>query len=365
MPSGTLRQRPGAALPIAPRRRCPPASRCRRTAAPPRRSPAAGRRCRPRERGAQLGTDPVDHVGEQAPLAAGLSHPAGDLGAEHDPPLGGGLGAAALLLVAGGDRQQHHVVTLDEHLPRHHDVLVDPQRHPAQRRLHRTAGPAARRGSCRPTSTARRCRRDRRPRPSPGAVSPGRSGTGNPHVVGEGGGVLGVDRQAARQGGGVGAHLGAALHARVPADGHEPHPVATDGSLGQRQVDDRRARVSAAPRCWVMPIDHTWIAPPARASSSTNDSSVGRRRRRGASRSSASWPDSAVAASSKPSVWASTNACVDRAPLDQRAAARRWPGPRRRPAAPARGGRTSSCRTAPTRRSTAPSSARGPARGTG
>ena len=64
----------------------------------------------PVERGLQLGTDPGGHVGEEAPLAAGLADLAGDLGAEDDATLGGGLGAAALLLVAGGHRQQDHVV---------------------------------------------------------------------------------------------------------------------------------------------------------------------------------------------------------------------------------------------------------------
>ena len=58
----------------------------------------------------------------------------GDLGAERDPPLRGGLGAAVALLVAGGGGQQHDdVAGVDEHLARHDDVLVHPQRHAAER----------------------------------------------------------------------------------------------------------------------------------------------------------------------------------------------------------------------------------------
>jgi hypothetical protein len=87
---------------------------------------------RPRERRSQVGSHPGGHVGEQPPLAAGLTHSAGQLGAEDDAAFGGGLGAAALLLVAGGDRQQEYVVALHQHLASQDQVLVDPQWHPTQ-----------------------------------------------------------------------------------------------------------------------------------------------------------------------------------------------------------------------------------------
>ena len=96
---------------------------------------AQGLVVRPAERRLELGPHPSGHVGEQAPLAAGLADLARDLGREGDAALGGGLGAAALLLVAGGHRQQDHVVARHEHLRGHHDVLVDPQRHASEGRL--------------------------------------------------------------------------------------------------------------------------------------------------------------------------------------------------------------------------------------
>ena len=49
----------------------------------------------------------------------------------------------------------------------------------------------------------------------------------------------GVDRHAAREGRRVGAHLGAALHARVPADGHEAGARPAHVAARQGQVDDR------------------------------------------------------------------------------------------------------------------------------
>ena len=65
----------------------------------------------------------------------------GDLRAEGDPPLGGGLGSAVALLVAGGGGQQHDdVARVDEHLARHDDVLVHPQGHPARARASTSSG---------------------------------------------------------------------------------------------------------------------------------------------------------------------------------------------------------------------------------
>ena len=71
-------------------------------------------------------------------------------------------------------------------------------------------------------------------------------GRGEPAVVGHreppGVGQLAgralVDLDAAGEGGGVGAHLGAALHARVAAQRHEPGAVATDVAPGQAEVHD-------------------------------------------------------------------------------------------------------------------------------
>ena len=82
-----------------------------------------------------LRIDVPGQVDEDLPLAPRLAHlVTGDLGAERDSPLGGGLRAAVALLVAGRRRQQHDDVTrVDEHLARHDDVLVHAQRHPTER----------------------------------------------------------------------------------------------------------------------------------------------------------------------------------------------------------------------------------------
>ena len=112
---------------------------------------------------------------------------------------------------------------------------MDPQRHPGQRGLHR-----------------RRVREDLEevaarapehvqlaPAGSVDHLGGGEAGTvrdGEPPLRGEGGGVLRVDRVAARERGGVGAHLGAALDAGVAPDGHEPGAVPTDVAAGQREV---------------------------------------------------------------------------------------------------------------------------------
>ena len=100
-----------AAAPLHLVARAWPASRCRRRAGrPPAISARSAWLVGHEKRRREIGADPLGDVGEQAPLAAGLADLAGQLGAEHDAALGGGLGAAALLLVAGGHRQQDHVV---------------------------------------------------------------------------------------------------------------------------------------------------------------------------------------------------------------------------------------------------------------
>ena len=177
---------------------------------------------RPRSAAAARG-GAVHDVGEQAPLAAGLAHPAGQLGAEHDAALGGGLGAAALLLVAGGDGQQHDVVALDQHLAREHHVLVDAQGHqPGRPRP--PAGRAARRGSSLPDihSTSR---------PPPPAASPsaGRSAPagrapGSPSPAP--GPRRARDRRAPRAAPWRRAPSRRRPARPMPTDGHEAHPVA-------------------------------------------------------------------------------------------------------------------------------------------
>ena len=110
--SGTRRPRRAARRPTAPGRRCRAGPRCRRTAGTTRAissrtaCPDANRmRCGP------LRVHPCREVGEDLPLAARLADArAGDLGAEDDAALGGGLGAAVALLVARGRGQEHHGV---------------------------------------------------------------------------------------------------------------------------------------------------------------------------------------------------------------------------------------------------------------
>ncbi len=49
---------------------------------------------------------------------------------------------------------------------------------------------------------------------------------------------LGIDRQPAREGRGIGAHLGAALHARMPANGHHAGPWTAHILPEQSEIDD-------------------------------------------------------------------------------------------------------------------------------
>ena len=95
------------------------------------------------------------------------------------------------------------------------------------------------------------------------AVSPAWRGHLEAPGLGEGGGVGLVGREAARERGGVGAHLGAALHPGVAPHRHQA------GAVPARRCPRARARFtmprtpSAALACWVMPIDHSSTADPA------------------------------------------------------------------------------------------------------
>ena len=71
--------------------------------------------------------------------------------------------------------------------------------------------------------------------------------------------VRGVDRESAGKRRRVAAHLGAALHAGVTADRHQPGAGAADVAPREREVDDRLHVVDAV-TCCVMPIDHTSTA---------------------------------------------------------------------------------------------------------
>ena len=156
-----------------------------------------------------------------------------DLGAERDAAFGGGLGAAVALFVAGRGREEHdHLAGIDQHLAGHDDVLVDPQRHPRQCRLDRGGigqhleEVAARRVEdvdlAAPSGLDHLLGRD------PGPVADGEA-----VLLGQRGGVGGVDVDASGERGRVRAHLGAALHPRVPADGHETGAGPTDVAARQ------------------------------------------------------------------------------------------------------------------------------------
>ena len=245
------RRRPGS------RRRSPAGARCRRSSGTTRAISAriASAVSQPNAR-REVGTDAARDVGEDLPLAARLADArARDLGAERDPALGGGRRAAALLLVARRGGQQHdRVAGLDEHLVRHEDVLVHAQRR-ARERGARDVGrgqhveevAAARPQHVEVADAARR-------RPSSAAVRPGAVGTAKPHCSASARGVRLGDRDAAGERGGVAAHLGAALHAGVAADRHEPAP-------GRPTLPRARPRFTIACTfstpcsCWVMPID--------------------------------------------------------------------------------------------------------------
>ena len=91
----------------------------------------------------------------------------------------------------------------------------------------------------RPTSRARPGRRPRRPRPSRWRCGPARRARRSPSARPAPPRSRASTGIAAGEGGGVGPHLGAALHAGVAADRHEPGAVATDVAAGQAHVHDR------------------------------------------------------------------------------------------------------------------------------
>ena len=149
---------------------------------------------------------------------------------------------------------------VDQHLRADHDVLVDAQRDALQRAPHGVRDRAACRGSCRRSTRARRARRARRPRPSRRPRGRATRGTGKPYCALQVRRGLGADRDAAGEHGRVGAHLGAALHAGVAADRHEAR------SPGRPTLPRASARLTIActlsvpQTCWVMPIDQTSTA---------------------------------------------------------------------------------------------------------
>ncbi len=177
---------------------------------------------------------------EDAPLRAGLTDAMpGDLRREDHAALGSGLGDAAGRLVARRHRQQQDVLgRVDEHLRRQHDVHMDAQRHAGQRIAH-PAGvghhleEVAARGdqdvelSLVGGVQHLRCRQA------------GSSRDVEAPVLGQFGRARGRRRAVPGQRGRIAAHLGAALHAGVPADRHQPALLASDEPLRQREVDDR------------------------------------------------------------------------------------------------------------------------------
>jgi len=80
-------------------------------------------------------TDAPPEVREDLPLAPGFADPGSlDLRAEQDAALRGRLRPAPGLLVPRASGKQHDdLARVDEHLARHDDVLVDPNRDPLER----------------------------------------------------------------------------------------------------------------------------------------------------------------------------------------------------------------------------------------
>ena len=189
---------------------------------------------------ARAGIDAGGEIAQDLPLGARLAdRRAGDVGAEGDAPLGGGLGApVALLVTGGGGQEHHHLAWIDEHLGGDDDVLVHPHRGPREH-----GGDVLRVGQGVEEVAAARVE-DLEP-----AVAGGldhlrrRQAGGGRHVeapeLRQGGGGGGVEGHAPRQRRGVRAHLGPALHPRVAADGHEARALAADIAPGEREVDHR------------------------------------------------------------------------------------------------------------------------------
>ena len=187
----------------------------------------------------QVRAHPLPQLHQHPPLVPRLGQPRpGDGRVVDDPPLGGGLGVAALHLVAGGGRQQEHRLgRLQQHHRVQDDVVVDAQGHPLDGLAHVAAvGEHVQQVAADAVEDVQ------------GALVGGVYGLGHeaPRPVGhreapqagEVGGVGLVHRQAARELVGHRPHLGAALDARVAADGHEPGARSPHHPPRQGQVDD-------------------------------------------------------------------------------------------------------------------------------
>jgi hypothetical protein len=185
---------------------------------------ADGRRVQKLKPLGEFGLDAPGQIEEYLPLGARLADAAtGNLGTEDDAALGAGLGDTAGHFVArGGGQEQGVLAGVDEHLGRKDDVHVDPQGYFGQ-------GPASTKGGS--GSTSRKLPPNGKEHVEPRCGPPLRSsgsrpcrglGHGEAPLRREARGVLRIDGQSAGEGGGVGPHLRAALHAGVSANGHEP-----------------------------------------------------------------------------------------------------------------------------------------------
>ncbi len=167
------------------------------------------------------------------------------LWAEHDAALCGGLGAAARLLVAGHCGGQEDLVAFDEHLRGNDDVLMHAQGGARERGAHRV-------GIGQRLEEVTAARPEDVDVPAPGGLDHLGRGEARPrrHVeaiaFAERTRVLGRNAEPARECGRVCAHLRAALHAGMPADGHEPSAFAADVATRQREIDDPLDALSAA-----------------------------------------------------------------------------------------------------------------------
>ncbi len=187
----------------------------------------------------QLGTHARGELAEDLPLGSRFADARPrNLRAIDHPPLGRGLGDAAGNFVAShGGQKQHRLATLGEHLRRERDVHVNAQGDALQRLVdarrirHHLAEVAA--DGKKDVEVARLRRVER-------------FGEGEPRLARhrkaivrrERSGVLGRNRQAARQRRGVRPHLGAALHARVAADRHHSAAFSPHEALAERQIED-------------------------------------------------------------------------------------------------------------------------------
>ena len=178
-------------------------------------------------------------------LRASPTCAARDLGAERDAPLGGGRRAAALLLVARRGRQQHDgLARVDEHLVRHHDVLVDAQRHARRARRATTSGAGSTSRKLPPldhsTSSSPRARRlDHLGR----GEARRRSATGEAPLLAERGRGSARDRRRRRETPWRSTPISAPpCTPEWPRIGISPAPAPPDVAARQPEVDDRVRR---------------------------------------------------------------------------------------------------------------------------